>query len=216
MVGYSDSCKDGGYLANNWTPRRRPLAATAKQHGIGLVLFHGRGGSQAEAAGPRRAAYGRCPRGRRLQGPHHRAGRGPQRTLRRPEVAFRHVEQVAWATLLVSTRARTRSTPLGLSNSPASEASTACYRALGDPGFLAYFDKHADQYDRDPTHRLALPVAAVGRELKDLRTIPYTFAWTQNRHLLTGWYGLGMAYRTSTPTHASMFAGWPMFRGMIC
>ena len=29
--------------------------------------------------------------------------------------------------------------------------------------------------------------------LSDLRAIPWVFAWSQNRHLLTGWYGLGYA-----------------------
>jgi phosphoenolpyruvate carboxylase len=60
MIGYSDSNKDGGYLAANWALYRaqEAIARTCRERGIGLTLFHGRGGTVARGAGPRGARSG--------------------------------------------------------------------------------------------------------------------------------------------------------------
>ena len=36
------------------------------------------------------------------------------------------------------------------------------------------------------------------RDLGDLRAIPWVFAWSQNRHMMTGWYGIGSALSSFT------------------
>ena len=58
MVGYSDSGKDGGYLAAQWAIYRaqEELAAVARGAGIELTIFHGRGGSAGRGGGPTHAA----------------------------------------------------------------------------------------------------------------------------------------------------------------
>ena len=54
MIGYSDSNKDGGYLAANWALYRaqEAIAGTCREQGVQLTLFHGRGGTVARGGGP--------------------------------------------------------------------------------------------------------------------------------------------------------------------
>ena len=222
MVGYSDSCKDGGYLASNFGlyDAQTRLAATAKQHGIGLVLFHGRGGALGRGGGPAaRGVLSLPPEAVRFKVRITEQGEVLAERYDDPEVAFRHVEQVAWATLLVSAEKADPIDPAWQQQlAAASEASTECYRSLrDDPAFLAYFDKATPINTIETMPIGSRPSRRRGaRELKDLRAIPYTFAWTQNRHLLTGWYGLGTGLSTiDRDTRLAMYAGWPMFRGMI-
>ena len=51
MIGYSDSNKDGGYLAANWAlyQAQEDIACICRKHGVALTLFHGRGGTVARA-----------------------------------------------------------------------------------------------------------------------------------------------------------------------
>ena len=60
-------------------------------------------------------------------------------------------------------------------------------------------------------------------DLRDLRAIPWVFAWTQSRHLLPAWFGLGHALEKFQQDHAphgldilrSMHEGWPFFFNLI-
>ncbi len=61
------------------------------------------------------------------------------------------------------------------------------------------------------------------RSLKDLRAIPWVFAWAQNRHIITGWYGVGSAIKSFLEVRGDeglkllrrMFAASRLFRLII-
>ena len=54
MIGYSDSNKESGILASQWALHRAQAAitATAKEAGVEIRFFHGRGGTISRGAGP--------------------------------------------------------------------------------------------------------------------------------------------------------------------
>jgi phosphoenolpyruvate carboxylase len=92
------------------------------------------------------------------------------------------------------------------------------------PGFAAYF-RQATPIDLIEHIRLgSRPSRRLGtRDLRDLRAIPWVFAWTQSRHLLPAWFGLGHALEKFQLDHAphgrdwlrSMYRGWPFFTNLI-
>ena len=240
MIGYSDSNKDAGIGAARWALQQAQaaLVTTAERAGVDLTFFHGRGGTVSRGGGRLTSAILSAPPG---------SVRGRFRVTEQGEtinakyglrgIAMRTLEQTTSAVMLAT------ALPGGAVRDPRESEHTAImdeiardsratYRALvyEDRDFVEYFHlatpidviqrmeigsrpaSRASQGDADA------PPAPT--RLQGLRAIPWVFAWTQSRHLLPGWYGLGTALERAVERHgattlAELARDWPFFRTLI-
>jgi phosphoenolpyruvate carboxylase len=228
MVGYSDSTKDGGYLAAccGLQAAQGNLHAVAAARGVNLTFFHGRGGSLGRGGGPAARGILSLPP-ETLDGSLRLTEQGEVLAERYDdvEVACRHLEQVSWATLVASSvrRAEPQREWTDVAARMA-ERSWAVYRELVDqPGFIGYFSQTTPIDDIENLPIASRPSRRRGeRTLDDLRAIPWVFAWTQSRCMLPAWYGLGSALtevkyddRRAWQLVCDMYRQWPFFQATI-
>ncbi|MBZ9710691.1 phosphoenolpyruvate carboxylase [Mesorhizobium sp. ESP7-2] len=203
MLGYSDSNKDGGFLASNWelAKAQKRLAAVGRKHKVRISFFHGRGGSVSRGGAPTGRAIAAQPQG---------TVTGTMRVTEQGEVVsskfanrgtgLNQLEILAAAVLAHSVVSpgdvEPKETP---EFDEALEAlagmSQASYaRLMAEPGFLQYFNEASPVAELTLLKMGSRPDRRFGASsIADLRAIPWVFAWSQNRHLLTGWYGIGSA-----------------------
>ncbi|HEX5143578.1 MAG TPA: phosphoenolpyruvate carboxylase [Mycobacterium sp.] len=204
MLGYSDSNKDGGYLAANWALYRAELdlVEMARTTGIRLRLFHGRGGTVGRGGGPSYDAILAQPPGA-VNGSLRLTEQGEVIAAKyaEPQLAHRNLESLLAATL-ESTLLDTEGLG-GLAESAYAvldELAALAQRAYAElvhetPGFVEYFMASTPVSEigslnigSRPTSRK--PTASIS----DLRAIPWVLAWSQSRVMLPGWYGTGTAF----------------------
>ncbi len=232
MLGYSDSSKDGGYLAANWALQSTlaDLAAVSKETGIPMRLFHGRGGTVGRGGGRANKAIISQPAGS-FSGKIRFTEQGEVISFRYslPPIAHRHLEQIVSAVLLAAegigapdAESRYGDIMRGLEST-----SREAYRKLvyEDPGFWSFYTQAT------PIEHISLlpiasrPVYRPGKALsgiEGLRAIPWNFAWVQSRTTLVGWYGMGAAldhYAGANPEHLAilqtMYREWPFFQTVV-
>lgn len=227
MIGYSDSNKDGGYLAANWALYRaqEAIAWTCRERGVGLTLFHGRGGTVARGGGPAGRAIRAQPPGT-VEGRFRVTEQGETIASRYadPALAHRHVEQIVSAVLLASADDVDAAAPLDPAWREAMDVMAAAARETyhdlveRTPGFLEYW-RAATPIEELSRLRLGSRPAvrrAGGLTRSAVRAIPWVFSWMQSRFNLPGWYGLGTALaRADAGRLREMYAGWPFFRAIL-
>lgn len=233
MLGYSDSCKDGGILASGWSlyEAQKKILGLSDAHKVPCRLFHGRGGTLGRGGGPTHEAILAQPPG---------TVRGELKLTEQGEVLFYKYNNMETAVYeltlgmtgllkasahLVETGHEDRKDYLGIMDEIA-QAGEKAYRALteGTPHFLDYF------YEATPVQEIGL--LNIGsrpshrkkgdRSKSSVRAISWVFAWAQSRHALPAWYGIGSAleaWRGTDPNRLAklqkMYRDWPFFRTLL-
>ena len=236
MVGYSDSAKDAGVLPSLWGLYRAQdrMHAIAREAGIDLMFFHGRGGTVSRGGGPSHDAILALP-------PHTTEGgikfteQGEmiQFTYGMPGLAQWNLEQTLAATLVKRFDRDHDDTP-----GTERERYHAAMDELADTAERAYRAQVVDEPDLHAYFQRVTPIGMLGNlaigsrptfrpgsdaSLTSLRAIPWVFAWMQTRHVITGWMGVGTALEQFIERHGDagemllrdMRARWPFFNTLL-
>ncbi len=230
MLGYSDSNKSGGVLASQWElhQAQKLLAGVARDRGVAVEFFHGRGGTTSRGAGPTH---------RFLQALPHGSLMGSFRLTEQGEtIAQKYGNPVTGAYNLEHLLAGVTAAKLYHEGRPDEDAelealgnrlceySVNSYQALlNEPGFIGFW---ADATPIDALEQSFIgsrPSRRTGkRSLEDLRAIPWVFSWSQARYYLPGWYGVGTALARLEAESPNDFAylreqlrTWPFMRYVL-
>ncbi|MDT5138025.1 MAG: phosphoenolpyruvate carboxylase [Mycobacterium sp.] len=236
MLGYSDSNKDGGYMAANWAVYRAELALVeaARKTGIRLRLFHGRGGTVGRGGGPSYQAILAQPPGA-VNGSLRLTEQGEVIAAKyaEPQMARRNLESLVAATL--------ESTLLDVEG--LGDAAEPAYAVMGEiaslaqrsyaelvhdtPGFVEYFLASTPVSEIGSLNIGSRPTSRKPTSsISDLRAIPWVLAWSQSRVMLPGWYGTGSAFEqwiAAGPESEDdrlavlheLYERWPFFRSVL-
>ncbi len=232
MLGYSDSNKDGGMFTSTWELHKAQhrLHEVARECGVNLRIFHGRGGTVGRGGGPTHAAILAQPAG---------DFSGEIRITEQGEVlSWKYSDAVlAEWNLEIMIAACLEALTMPLQVAPAiKQGWDEAMEAMSGDGF-AFYRKHIFansevlDYFEQATPVNELEHARIGsrparrsssRSLNDLRAIPWVFGWMQSRHALPAWFGVGYAldrFSKRGPGQEQllreMMAGFPLFASLI-
>ena len=206
MIGYSDSNKDGGFLTSNWELSKAQIKLTrlGKEVGIPIAFFHGRGGSVSRGGAPTGRAIAAQPAGS-IQGRMRITEQGEVVSYKYANrgTAQYQIELLAASVVEHSLKSEREKALLPTAEfdevmEALSGAAQASYRRLVDhPDFFAYYQAASPLEEISLLNLGSRPARRFGaRTLSDLRAIPWVFAWSQNRHFVPGWYGVGSGILT--------------------
>ncbi len=233
MLGYSDSCKDGGILASGWSlyKAQQKIIRIADSHGVECRLFHGRGGTLGRGGGPTHDAILSQPAG---------TVHGQVKFTEQGEVlSYKYSnEETAVYELSMGITGLLKASKHLVQPEPADDSDYAdimsqlahhgeeAYRDLIDrtEGLLDYFYECTPVSEigllnigSRPSHRKKLD-----RSKSSIRAIPWVFGWAQSRHTLPAWYGIGSALRNFADQDdanldklRALYRDWPYFRAML-
>tara|TARA_Y100000389_G_scaffold26629_1_gene22867 strand:- start:3117 stop:5918 length:2802 start_codon:yes stop_codon:yes gene_type:complete len=233
MLGYSDSCKDGGILSSSWSlyKAQQQVLRISKKYKIECRLFHGRGGTVGRGGGPTHNAILAQPN-ETVRGMIKITEQGEVLSYKYavPQSASYELE-LAISGLVKASKHLVIHDDVCTNNfeelmSEMSAMGEKKYRDLTDdmPGIMDYF------YEATPVQELAeLNIGSrpshrkkTQRSKYSIRAIPWVFGWSLSRHTLPAWYGLGSALtkivsydNANMDKLKKMYLEWPFFRVLL-
>ncbi len=233
MLGYSDSCKDGGILASAWNlyEAQKKIINITEARGIACRIFHGRGGTVGRGGGPTHEAILAQPPG---------TVRGQIKFTEQGETIFYKYnirETAVYELTMGVTGLMKASVNLVRATQPEAEEYGKLMASIAkqgedyfrqfterEPGFLDYF------YEATPVNEIGL--MNIGsrpsyrkkgdRSKYSVRAIAWVFAWAQSRQTLPAWYGIGAAleeFRDKEPQNLeklrTLYRDWPFWRSLL-
>lgn len=215
MLGYSDSNKDGGYFSANWEldKAQNNLMSVGQECGVCISFFHGRGGSVSRGGAPTGNAVAAQPAG---------SIHGQMRITEQGEVvsskyanegtAQYQMELLAASVFEHSLNPLNEAAPqpndtFNKAMQCLADISLNCYqRLITTDGLVSYYRAASPVEELAKMNIGSRPARRFGKgemSVSDLRAIPWVFGWTQNRHMISGWYGLGTALEEFTHQHGT-------------
>ena len=233
MLGYSDSCKDGGILASVWNlyQAQQQITELTRSRGVRLRMFHGRGGTVGRGGGPTHDAILSQPTGT-VHGEIKFTEQGEVLSYKysNQQTAVYELTMGLTGLLKASTNLIKEPKPdkpeyLEIMAKLAQEGENQ-YRQLTDntEGFLDYFYEATPVYEigqmnigSRPSHR-----KKGNRSKESVRAIAWVFGWAQSRHTMPAWFGIGTALEkwlanneNDLETLQKMYKEWPFFRALL-
>jgi len=233
MLGYSDSCKDGGILASGWSlyNAQKTIIRLTDKHNVECRLFHGRGGTIGRGGGPTHESIMAQP-ANTVHGQIKFTEQGEVLSYKysNHETAIYELSMgvsglIKASRSLIHNVEDERNDYMGIMDE-ITDIGEKQYRELTDnsPEFLDYF------YEATPVSEIGL--MNIGsrpshrkkqdRSKASVRAIPWVFGWAQSRQTLPAWYGIGSAlekWRHNEPERLAklqqMYHEWPFFRALL-
>lgn len=233
MLGYSDSCKDGGILASAWRlyQAQKTIIKITEQYGVDCRMFHGRGGTIGRGGGPTHDAILSQPEG---------TVHGQIKFTEQGEVLSYKYSNVETASYELS---------MGITGLIKASRCLIYPPQKDNPEYLTIMDDIAsigEAYYRELTDRTekfidyfyeATPVSEIAqmnigsrpshrnksdRSKQSIRAIGWVFGWAQSRHTMPAWFGIGKAlhqWQANDPQKLlklrEMYQSWPFFRALL-
>ncbi|WP_254278764.1 phosphoenolpyruvate carboxylase [Haloarcula marina] len=231
MLGYSDSNKENGFLAANWSlyNNQKRLANITDDYDVEMRLFHGRGGSISRGGGPMNDAMLALPNETVTgQIKFTEQGEAIAEKYANHDIAERNLEQMLNAQ--IRARHNTMHDPVeeipdawrDAMETAAPAAREEYQDLLGTDGFVDYFEQATPITVIENLNMGSRPASrSEDRSVDDLRAIPWVFSWTQARCIIPGWYSIATGLNAylddggDIETLQEMYAEWPFFRTKI-